>query len=169
MNGARELSAIQPSLVASLHFLARDPKYDTVKPYTVRFDPKGKFPHTNIQNVKHDVKLFNLRLVLESSSEQITWDRHGFQVIKTHNDMTYEDFNDEHILGAVHIPHVLSRLQTKLRAKNVYFLNYTASRHVTISAEQWINSFLRYERETARFLSILGSGMDTDSPLREST
>ena len=50
-------SVDQSKVVTHLHFLAKDPKYDTVKPYTARFDTDGKFPFTNIENVRQNVEI----------------------------------------------------------------------------------------------------------------
>lgn len=110
--------------VVSLYFLARDPKYDTYKPYTVRFDPEGKFPYTNIENVKYDVALLNLRPILELSSNGIAWERQGFQVIKIPARMTYEDFNNDEVIRGLHIPQILTVLQNEFRTAQIHVLDY---------------------------------------------
>lgn len=116
-------------LIANLHFLARNPKYDTVKPYTVRFNTEGKFPYTNIENVKHDVELANLRPILGD----ISWNQHGFQVIKIPERMTYEDLNNDETVRTQHIPHILTTLQSELNARHIHVLDMRVSRAAAVS------------------------------------
>ncbi|KAM0812183.1 putative Methyltransferase [Seiridium cardinale] len=124
MDPIQETSSQARETVASLYFLARAPIYDTCKPYTVRFDPKGKFPYTNIENVKHDVKLLNLRPILENSPEDISWEHHGFQVIKIPERMSYDDFNNDEVVRGSHISHILTVLQTEFRTAQIHVLDY---------------------------------------------
>ncbi|KAK9776216.1 putative Methyltransferase [Seiridium cardinale] len=124
MDPIQETSSQARETVASLYFLARAPIYDTCKPYTVRFDPKGKFPYTNIENVKHDVKLLNLRPILENSPEDISWEHHGFQIIKIPQRMSYDDFNNDEVVRGSHIPHILTVLQTEFRTAQIHVLDY---------------------------------------------
>jgi hypothetical protein len=114
-------------LVTNLYFLARDPKYATVKPYTVRFDPKGKYPYTNIENVKQSVELSNLRPILKSSPNEFTFQKNGFQILTIPERMAYEDFNNDETFRAIHVPHILTTLQSELKAKHVHVLDYRVS------------------------------------------
>ncbi|QDS73012.1 hypothetical protein FKW77_009098 [Venturia effusa] len=119
-----ECSSNTTNLVANLYFLARDPKYATVKPYTVRFDPKGKFPYTNIDNVKHSVELSNLRPNLNKLSSEFTIEKNCFQILTIPERMTYADFENDDIFRSVHIPHILTTLQAELKAKHIHVLDY---------------------------------------------
>jgi hypothetical protein len=133
MPGVEEIPSNQPKLVTHLYFLARDPKYATVKPYTVRFDPKGKYPYTNIENVKHSVELSNLRSILKGSPNEFTFQRNGFQIMTIPEQMTYEDFNNDETFRAVHVPHILTTLQSELKAKHVHVLDYRVSQFERMS------------------------------------
>jgi len=116
----------QSKLLISLHFLKRDPKYATIKPYTCRFDTQGKFPYTNIENVENTVPVSNIRPILNEISLQ----RQGFSVMTIPSQMSYEDFNNDEIIRAVHIPHILTTLQNELKALEIHVLDY----RVTYSA-----------------------------------
>ncbi|KAE9987078.1 hypothetical protein EG328_003860 [Venturia inaequalis] len=120
MSGVEEAPRDQPKLITNLYFIARNPKYATVKPYTVRFDPKGKFPYTNIDNVKHSVELCNLR----SSLNKFRIKENGFQIMTIPERMTYADFENDETFRAVHVPHILTALQAELKAKHVHVLDY---------------------------------------------
>lgn len=130
MSGVEEAPRDQPKLITNLYFIARDPKYATVKPYTVRFDPKGKFPYTNIDNVKHSVELCNLR----SSLNKFRIKENGFQIMTIPERMTYADFENDETFRAVHVPHILTALQAELKAKHVHVLDYRVSRTSRISS-----------------------------------
>lgn len=127
MPGVEELPSNHPKLVTNLYFLARDPKYATVKPYTVRFDPKGKFPYTNIDNVKHSVELSNLRPALNDSISKFSIEENGFQILTIPERMTDADFENDETFRAVHVPHILTTLQAELKAKHVHVLDYRVS------------------------------------------
>lgn len=114
----------QFKLETGLYFLAQDSKYDTEKPYTVRFDPKGKFPYTNIDNVKHDVELTNLRPILNDSPDKFTLEHNGFEIMTIPERMTYDDFNDDEVIRAVHLPYLLTALQTKFKTGKIHVLDY---------------------------------------------
>lgn len=124
MPGGEELPSNQSDLLVNLYFLARDPKYATVKPYTVRFDPKGKFPYTNIDNVKHSVMLSNLRPAVDDSSSDFSIEKNGFQVLTIPERMTYADFENDETFRAIHVPHILTILRTELQAEHVHVLDY---------------------------------------------
>lgn len=138
MATTRESSSEHHETVASLYFLAQDPKYDTYKPYTVRFDTEGKFPYTNIDNVKHDIELRDLRPILERAPKEISWKHHGFQVIKIPERLSYEDFNNDEVVRGLHIPHILTVLQNEFSTAQIHVLDYRVSQFVLY---KWRASF----------------------------
>lgn len=48
---------------ATVYFLARDPVYDTVKPYTLRYQPAKSIPlpRTNCKREAHEIQVEDLR------------------------------------------------------------------------------------------------------------
>jgi hypothetical protein len=123
----------QSKLLINLHFLKRDPKYDTIKPYTCRFDTQGKFPYTNIENVKHTVSVSNIRPILNEISLQ----RQGFSVMTIPPQMSYEDFNNDEIIRAVHIPHILTTFQNELKAVEIHVLDYRVTYSAIHARTMW--------------------------------
>jgi hypothetical protein len=121
-NEAKAIS--HSSLETGLYFLAKDSKYESEKPYTVRFDTEGKFPYTNISNVKHQVELTNLRPILSASPRKFSFQRNGFEVLEIPDRMTFEDFNDDETIRTVHLPYLLKMIQTKLKTGKIHVLEY---------------------------------------------
>jgi hypothetical protein len=110
----------QSKLPVDLYFLKRDPKYATVKPYTCRFDTQGKYPYTNIENVKQTVLLSNIRSIQDNVSLQ----KEGFRLLAAPSQMTHDDFNDDEKIRAIHIPQILNILQAELGAYEIHVLDY---------------------------------------------
>jgi hypothetical protein len=118
----------QSQLNTHLYFLKKVPKYATVKPYTCRFDTQGKYPYTNIENVKQAISLSNVRPIQDDMSLQ----NQGFRVLTIPSRMSYTDFNNDDKIRAIHIPQILTFLQTELGAFEIHVLDYrvAASSHV---------------------------------------
>lgn len=159
----------QAKLVTNLYFLARDPKYATVKPYTVRFDPKGKYPYTNIDNVKHSVTLSNLRPTLNRLSGAFTVEKNGFQILTISERMTYADFENDETFRAVHVPHILTTLQTELKAKHVHVLDYRVSAFRCLHLLTTNLHHIRLENEMRISPSALSSNTNFSSHLHVCT
>jgi hypothetical protein len=104
----------------NLHFLKQDSKYDTVKPYTCRFDTQGKFPYTNIENVQQTISLLDVRPI----QDDVSLDKQGFKVLTIPSQMSNADFNDDDKIRAIHIPQILTILQTELQAFEIHVLDY---------------------------------------------
>lgn len=78
---------------ATVYFLARDPIYDTVKPYTLRYQPaKGTpLPRTNCKREAHEIQVEDLR----TGEKNTTFDSHGFQVLDLPGQLTYDEYRDQ--------------------------------------------------------------------------
>lgn len=76
---------------ACMQFLARDPIYEKVKPYTLHRSYVTTLPHDNFINesVQH-LELHDIR----ESSHALTFEKNGFTVLEMHSVMTYEDFSN---------------------------------------------------------------------------
>jgi len=113
-------SAPREDIVSNIHFLSRDAKWNTIKPYTARYDPKGNFPHTNIESIKYDVKISDMRPLLG----KFKWDECGFQVTSIRTSMTYADYNVEDIVRETHLPKIQEAVKQTLGASKVYVMDY---------------------------------------------
>jgi hypothetical protein len=107
---------------ASIYFLARLQKYDSEKPYTLRYDPEDAFPATNIESERHHVRIQNMRLT------SIPYEKCGFQHHTMSSVMKYQDYEDENIIKAVHLPEVEACLKTVLDAPFVQIIDFAVSR-----------------------------------------
>lgn len=107
---------------SSIYFLARDEKYNTIKPYHARYDPRGKFPHTNIESVKCDVLLRDIRPRLHD----LPWESCGFKIVQHEPQLRHEDYKDATTVQDVHIPEILKVLKSDLKASSVHKIDYMA-------------------------------------------
>jgi hypothetical protein len=114
------LSSSREDIVSNIHFISRDEKWDTIKPYTARYDPKGSFPYTNIESIKCDVKVKDMRPLLR----ELKWEKCGFQVMPIQTTMTYADYNTEDIIQETHLPEIQEALKQTLGAAKVYVMDY---------------------------------------------
>jgi len=59
-------------LVGRMHFLARDPRYQHEKPYTLRYapSPEDDFPQSNIERIEHELRFHDLRSYPDLKYEQ---------------------------------------------------------------------------------------------------
>lgn len=106
-------------IVSSVYFLSKDKKWDTIKPYTARYDPKGAFPHTNIDSVKCDIKIKDMRPILN----KLEWGKCGFQVVPIQTSMAYENYNEKTI-QEIHIPEIEKALKRSLGAATVIVMDF---------------------------------------------
>lgn len=102
-----------------MYFLARDPLFDTEKPYSLRFPPQGDLPQSNIKHERHSVAIKSLRDV-----PNLGLDERGFEVLETQTNMSYEDFADETKIRSVYLPEVRANLIKKLGARHVHVLDF---------------------------------------------
>lgn len=78
---------------ATVYFLARDPIYDTVKPYTLRYQlaKSTPLPHTNCKPEAHEIQVEDLR----TREKDMKFDSHGFQVLDLPGQLTYDEYRDQ--------------------------------------------------------------------------
>ena len=114
------LNSSGADIVSNIHFISRDKKWETIKPYTARYDPKGSFPYTNIESVKCDVTIKDMRPLLPNLKPE----RCGFQVVPIETTMTYETYNDDKTIQDIHLPEIREALKETLGASAVRVLDY---------------------------------------------
>ncbi|KAK1488903.1 methyltransferase CmcJ [Colletotrichum tamarilloi] len=90
-------------LTAQLHFLARNPKYEYEKPYTLRYipSPKDGLSQSNIDRVQHEVKFNDLRL------RSLDYSECGFTVTDCSSTLQYDDYADTDKIEKIHAPEVM--------------------------------------------------------------
>ena len=109
-----------------MHFLARDPKYQHEKPYTLRYAPavEDGIPQTNIERVEHPLQFQDMR-----NRSDLTYSECGFTVARLGNDsMAYQDYGDTVKIEEVHASEVLACVQEALGAQQVQLIDYVVRR-----------------------------------------
>lgn len=110
-------------LTAQLHFLARDPKYEYEKPYTLRYipSPTDGLSQSNIDRVQHEVKFHDLRL------QPLDYSECGFTVTNCSSTLQYDDYADTDKIEKTHAPEVMVGVRLALGATSVDLLDYVVS------------------------------------------
>ncbi|KAI3542154.1 hypothetical protein CMEL01_08320 [Colletotrichum melonis] len=111
-------------LTAQLHFLARNPKYEYEKPYTLRYipSPKDGLSQSNIDRVQHEVKFNDLRL------RSLDYSECGFTVTDCSSTLQYDDYADTDKIEKTHAPEVMVAVRLALGATSVDLLDYVVRR-----------------------------------------
>ncbi|KXH63447.1 hypothetical protein CSAL01_04561 [Colletotrichum salicis] len=110
-------------LTAHVHFLARDPKYEHEKPYTLRYvpSPNDGIPQSNIDRVQHEVKFHDLRL------RSLDYNECGFTVTNCSSALQYDDYANTDMIEKIHAPEVMVAVRLALAASSVDLLDYVVS------------------------------------------
>ncbi|KAH8820809.1 methyltransferase [Xylogone sp. PMI_703] len=108
---------------ANVYFLNRDPKYEEVKPYTLRYTPEDGFPQTNVKRTLHGLQFHNMRL-----EKNLQYEKCGFKVANLESQMTYEDYNDNEKIETIHQREVEACVREALNASSADVLDYVVRR-----------------------------------------
>jgi len=111
-------------LEADMYFLSRDPTFNTVKPYSLRYPPHGDLPQSNIARTKETIMLRNFR----DYKNSLPFDQCGFGLMEMESRMTFGDFADADTLSEVYAEEIRERLKAKLSAKHVFVMDYAVRR-----------------------------------------
>jgi hypothetical protein len=114
-------SSENPNLKASIYFLARSPKYSTIKPYTLRYRPDNGLPQTNVERILHEIEIRDLRKFPGLSYEEC-----GFKMIRLNESggMRYEDYDDLEMVEGRHQREVVDTVREALGAREVVVCDY---------------------------------------------
>lgn len=125
------------AIPGQMHFLARDPKYLTEKPYTLRYapGPDDDFPQTNIERVLHPLVFHDLR-----GCPDLKYETCGFMVTESPSAMAYDDYADTDKIEDVHVPEVVAAVKAALGAKSVEMLDYVVG--FTMTDRSWSETSL---------------------------
>ncbi|KAI9733661.1 MAG: hypothetical protein M1834_003263 [Cirrosporium novae-zelandiae] len=111
-------------LQAAMHFLTRDPLFDSEKPYSMRYPPQGDLPQSNIKREKHLLEIHNMRQRLDD----LKFEQCGFGMMNMDSDMSYDDFNDGSKITSVYLQEIGEAMKRTLNAKHVYVIDYAVRR-----------------------------------------
>ncbi|KAF2010916.1 hypothetical protein BU24DRAFT_427105 [Aaosphaeria arxii CBS 175.79] len=100
---------------ASIDFLAKDPFYDRVKPYSIHRSLPTTLPHDNLVREVHDVPLHDLR----KEAHSLSFEENGIAVLEMASAMTYDDFEDRHKVEQTYCKEVADALLMYTNAASV--------------------------------------------------
>jgi hypothetical protein len=105
-------------LQSKLGFLARDDMYNTVKPYSLRFEPSDGSRRHNLQTEEKPVTIHDARLLNPSLGEN------GFMLTSIPTEMGYADFRDHGKIERVYAPELQAHLKKLFGARHVRVIDY---------------------------------------------
>ena len=115
-----------PSIHASLSFLAKDPLYQTTRPYIIDYVSKS-LPVTNhVMTVEENLPLYDLRGV----EDKLTFSRAGIAVLDMQSTMNYDDFSKHDKIVDCYFQEVGHALLKYLNASSVQMFDYAVCAHV---------------------------------------
>ncbi|CCC14294.1 hypothetical protein SMACR_12810 [Sordaria macrospora] len=107
---------------SQLGFLKRNPIYNTVKPYSLRYDPEDGTPRQNIETDMVPVTINDAR------SLRPTIEQHGFALTSIPTAMTYDDFFNQDKIDRVYAAELQSHLKTFFNVPHVRVIDYAVRR-----------------------------------------
>ncbi|KAH7386373.1 hypothetical protein BKA64DRAFT_711600 [Cadophora sp. MPI-SDFR-AT-0126] len=130
--GLGEDDSAEDVVRTQLKYLARDPKYESEKPYEVYYDTRGKIPDTNVVHDVQPVMVRNFRAFQNSESLTV----HGFSLEKIDCALTASEFRDDEKVKNVYQPVIETLLRRKYpEAAEIRVLEHeTRKRHANFPA-----------------------------------
>ena len=107
-------------LEADLYFLARNPRYNHEKPYSMRYPPHISIDQSNILHERHTISIHNMRPHLED----LDFNECGFGLMSLESQMSYEDFKDQSKIHTVYLEELKQALKKDLGASHVYISDH---------------------------------------------
>ncbi|KAG8667967.1 hypothetical protein FPOAC1_012809 [Fusarium poae] len=105
-----------------LTFLQRHDMYDTVKPYSLRYDPPDDIPRHNLQTEKKEVQIHDARGINPSLEVN------GFMLTSVSTTMKYDDFRDEKLIETVYAKELEGHIKNLFGASVVKVIDYNVRR-----------------------------------------
>ena len=138
------------TVLSYTHFLAREPLYETEKPYTLRFTAPQGLARANIKLERHNITVRDIR----NASAQPTLENDGCLLLDNfYSTLRYEDFDDDDIVKAVYLKEVANRLKQVLNAQHVQIFEHTVSSDFGSHLEPPVSLLLRWIRTCSAVLS----------------
>jgi hypothetical protein len=116
---ASQISETSQTIVGNINFLIRSPLYDTVKPYTLRYQPSDDFPQTNVERTLHEITFHDMR-----QQQGLSYEKDGFMLASMESCMKYEDYDDVEKVEKVHQKEIVEMARKSLGAMHVEVLDY---------------------------------------------
>ena len=110
------------SVETSMYFLDKSPKYDTEKPYSLRFPPGPDLAQSNVLREEHTIRVDSMR-----DRDSLTLETSGFEVMPFPSPLSYEDFEDSDKIAHVFLPALCHKIKAHLLAQHVVALDFSVS------------------------------------------
>lgn len=105
---------------ASMHFLQRSSKYDSEKPYSLRFPAPEGLAHSNVLSEEHQIQVKSMR-----NRNDLTLETCSFELMPFRSPLRYEDFEDKEKIEQVLLPALCQKLKSHLNAEHVIALDHS--------------------------------------------
>jgi hypothetical protein len=105
---------------AEMHFLKREEKWKTEKPYRFRYRVPQDVARTNVAFEVCNIDIYDMRRFLPS----LDLFSNGFEVVSFQTQMQNADWSDPNRISSRYLPELQSFLVRKLGAKHVKLLDY---------------------------------------------
>jgi hypothetical protein len=113
-----------PTFVSStVNFLAEDELYNHEKPYVLKFNPPHDLPRTNHKIETRELCIQDIR----GYERDFCFPKCGFALTPLNSQLTYDDFDDDEKVRAVHFKEVAQALQKLLGAFRVQIFEHIVS------------------------------------------
>jgi hypothetical protein len=133
------------SVLSSIHFLQRDPLYDSEKVFELKFDPPSGLPKSNMRLEKRDgIKIHDIR----DQEAQYSFTRNGFSIMRADFGMPAKAFYEEHLLRQKYFPKLAHTVKEHLGASQVRIFDYNVSDEDNSEHIRLINFFDPKTRRT---------------------
>lgn len=91
---------LEDPVQAELKYLVMDPKYESEKPYSIRYDTGGAFSNTNMENESKSIAIRDFSSLQNSQS----FEEYGFSTTKIDCNLATADFYDEKKVNEIYYP-----------------------------------------------------------------
>lgn len=112
---------LPPSLESTIHFLKRDPLYDTVKVFENRMEDLKNVPKTNATLDRKDVMIEDFR------GKESSLDTNGFVYMNLDSGMSAEDFDETSKILGMYLPQLSEAVRKLLGADRIQIYDFTVS------------------------------------------
>ncbi|KAK1775514.1 hypothetical protein QBC45DRAFT_421917 [Copromyces sp. CBS 386.78] len=117
------VNSLQQPVDASMHFLQRSSKYDTEKPYSLRFPAPEGLAHSNVLSEEHQIQVESMR-----DRDDLTLETSSFELMPFKSPLSYEDFESKEKIEQGLLPALCQRLKSHLNAEHVIALDHSVRR-----------------------------------------
>lgn len=103
-----------------IYHLQELPRYESEKPYTMRYVPEGGTAVSNVRREKHMLRVKNIR----DTKHEYTLDRNGFMISRLPTRLDYAIFDSQEAIEKEYFPELETILLDLFPGSTVDFVSY---------------------------------------------